>query len=103
SNVEKVVAELQWPANEGERVDDRTRPKNEDHAQAGDNIQKRTPMPHRHERAGIVRKEEKCDPLYDTDESQLNIDDDRIELAAAVAWWIHDATRNRSMIKLSRR
>ena len=35
-------------------------------------------------------------------ERKLDVDDDRIELAAAFTLWVHDATRNRSMIGMSR-
>jgi hypothetical protein len=84
-------------------VNDGTRPKYEDHAQAGRDIEKRTRALHRQERAGIVRQEKKCNPLDNTDQSELNVNDDRIEFPTTFTWRIHESTRNRSMIKLSRR
>ena len=58
-------------------------------------------MPRRHNCPGVIRQEEERNTLDDADQSELNIDDGRIELAPALAWWIHDATGNRSLIKMS--
>ena len=58
-------------------------------------------MPRRHDCAGVIRQEKERNTLDDADQSELNINDRRIELAAALAWRIHDATGNRSLIKMS--
>jgi hypothetical protein len=84
-------------------VNDATRPKDEDYAQACAGIDQRAHMLNRQERASLVCQEKECDSLDNADQRQLDVDNDGIELAAAFAWRIHDATRKRSMIKLSRR
>ena len=58
-------------------------------------------MPRRHNCPGVIGQEEERNTLDYADESELNINDRRIELAAALAWRIHDATGNRSLIKMS--
>jgi hypothetical protein len=52
---------------------------------------------------GIVRQEKECNPLDYANKGELDVNHDRVQFAAASTWRIHDATRNRSMIKLSRR
>src|SRR6266487_2039480 len=96
------MAELQWPPNQCERVNDGTGPKNKNHAQACGDIQERAKMPSRHERTGIVGQKRKRNALDNADESQLDVHDDGIELPVAFLWQMHDAI-NRSMIELSRR
>src|SRR5260370_153844 len=102
-DIKKVMPKLEGPPNQREGVNDGTRPKYEDHAQAGRDIQKRARALHRQERTGIVRQKKKCNPLDNADQSELNVNDDGIEFPTTFTWLIHDATRNRSMIKLSRR
>ena len=48
-------------------------------------------MPSRHERTGIVRQEKKSNALDNTDESQLDVHDDGIELPTAFPWQMHEA------------
>src|SRR5205823_8221807 len=45
SDVEKIMPKLEWPFNQGERVNDRPRPKNKDHAQSSGDIEKGAPVP----------------------------------------------------------
>ena len=58
-------------------------------------------MLQRHSRTRVIRQKKESDALDDADERQFDINDNRIELAAALAWRIHDATGNRSLIKMS--
>ena len=60
-------------------------------------------MPQRYEHTGIVREEKKRNALDYADKSKLDVNHNRVEFPAAFIWRIHDATRNRSTIKLSRR
>src|SRR5262249_28065442 len=103
SDVEKVVTELQWPPDQCERVNDGTRPKDKNHTQPGRDIKKRAYVLLRQEPAGIVRQEKECNALDDADQSELNINDDRVEFSAPFTWWVHEPTRKRSMSELSRR
>ncbi|PYJ48921.1 MAG: hypothetical protein DME50_02170 [Verrucomicrobia bacterium] len=51
---------------------------------------------------GVVRQKKQCNTLDDADESQLDINNDRIELAAARVQRIHPASGNRLEISMSR-
>ena len=59
-------------------------------------------MSKRENRTSVVCQEKKGNPLNNAGESELDVDDDRIELATAFTLRVHDATRNRSMIGMSR-
>ena len=55
SDVEKIVAELQWPPDQREGVNDGTRPKDENHTQPGRDVKKRANVLLGQNRTGIVR------------------------------------------------
>jgi len=58
-------------------------------------------MPLRHNCPGVIGQEKERNTLDNADQSELNVNDGRVELVAALAWRIHDATGNRSLIKMS--
>ena len=59
-------------------------------------------MSQRQNGARIIRQKKQCNALNDADESQLDVNDNRIELAAARVQWIHPASGNRLAIRMSR-
>jgi len=59
-------------------------------------------MAHRKDDSGIVRQEKKRNALNNAGQREFNVDDNRIELTAPFALRVHDATRNRSIAKMSR-
>lgn len=59
-------------------------------------------MSHRENRSSIVRQEEKGNALNNAGEREFDINDEHIELTAAFTLQTHDATRNRSMTRMSR-
>jgi hypothetical protein len=59
-------------------------------------------MSQRQNGAGIIRQEKQCNALNDTDESELDVDHNGIELTAAPVQRIHPATGNRLAITMSR-
>jgi hypothetical protein len=76
--------------------------KDEDHTQAGRDVERRAHVLRHQQPTGIVRQEKECNALDYAHKSQLDVNHDRVELAAAISWRSHEPTRNRSMIKLSR-
>jgi len=59
-------------------------------------------MSPRQNSARVVGQEKQCNTLDDAGQGQLDIDDNRIELAAAPSQRIHAATGNRPAIMMSR-
>ena len=56
----------------------------------------------RQESPSIIRQKKECNTLDNADKSELDVNDERVQLPATFGRWIHDATRNRSVIDLSR-
>jgi len=59
-------------------------------------------MTHGYQRTGVVSQEEQRDPLNDTNQSQLDVDDHGIEFPTGFLGAIHRSIGSRSVIKLSR-
>ena len=54
-------------------------------------------------RASIVRQKKKSDALNNAGQREFDVDDERIQLAAAFTQRFHDATRNPLLAAMSRR
>jgi hypothetical protein len=83
-------------------VNNRAGPKDKDHAQTSGDIKKRVQMSQGQNSTRVIRQEKQGNTLNDADESELDVDDNGIELAAARLQRIHDATGNRLAIRMSR-
>ena len=81
ADVEKIVPEFQWPADQRERVHDRARPKDQDNEQAGGGVNPKGPLREGEDRARIVDQEKERHALDNAGQRQLDSDDDGIEIA----------------------
>src|SRR5436190_17584074 len=94
-DVEKVVHELERPADQRQRMDERPRPEKQNDDETGSDIRPCGYAAFRKDRAGIFDEEIKRDALNDAAKRELDLDDHRVEFLAAASGGSHDASRTR--------
>ena len=99
--IEKIVHELQRPADEGEGVNERARPKEQDGQKRDADVRPGGGGSFRENGAGVVGQEGKGQALDNAGERKLDVNDDLIQLAAAGGRRFHDASRSWSRRRMS--
>lgn len=99
--IEKVVHELQRPADEGERVDERARPKKQNDQKGNADVGPGSERSFRENGTGVVGQKRKGQALDDAGKRQLDVNNDLIQLAAAGGRRFHPASRSWSWGRMS--
>ena len=99
--IEKVMHELQRPPDEGEGVDKRARPEEQDGQKRDAHIKPGRGRSLREDAAGVIGQDRKSQALDNAGERELDVDDDLIQLAAAGGRRFHDRSRSRSVGRVS--